>query len=234
MVQCPKVRSMYRRIFFFLLRWSPLGWNQRWRFTRREARWKLEPKMAPVRGDDERLVFSRYSGTFPRPTRGVLKKHQRPQFGRKAKSPRPPSVVDKGAGAVVVLGAPSTCAQCGLQNGPGSQIRGAPLPGPSGEQGLVLDQRMPSVGVELGDRTTTRAKARSKLNRDGKQETCLLLGASFRNRIVLFEPIHVEPGLPGQCLWAPGRYHHAPNPPRIHWGAPEFFWADPSSYDWQC
>jgi hypothetical protein len=179
-VRCPKVRSRVPAYFLFpvalyppldgtsggVLREGKLAGNLsrrwRWRATRTNG-----------------LFFPRYSGTFSRSTPTSSQGHQRPQFGRKAKSPRPPSVVDKGAGAVVVLGAPSTCAQCGLQNGPGSQIRGAPLPGPSGEQGLVLDQRMPSVGVELGDRTTTRAKARFKLNRDGQQETCLVLGTSL-------------------------------------------------------
>lgn len=94
------------------------------------------------------------------------------------------------------------------------------MPGPSGEQGLVLDQRMPSVGVELGDRKTTRAKAWCKLNRDGKQgkqETCLVLGTSFGNRMVLFDPIHV-----GHCVLRPGKIP-SPEPASNNLGAPEFF-----------
>ncbi|KAH6842985.1 hypothetical protein B0I37DRAFT_208575 [Chaetomium sp. MPI-CAGE-AT-0009] len=148
--------AKYRRTFFFLLlRWSPLDGTGGGALR--------EGKLAEDLGRGWRRArrqltacLPRYSGTYLLwSTRGVLKNiNSHSLGGRRSRRAHPP-VVDKGAGAVVVLGAESTCAQCALQNGPGSQIRGGPLPGPSGEQGLVLDQRMPSVGVELGDRGTT-------------------------------------------------------------------------------
>jgi hypothetical protein len=171
-----------------------LGWAQRWRFTRREARGNLgrgwRRRAATANGLSAKVLW--YLSWL------VLENINSHSLGGRRSRRARPSVVDKGAGAIVVLGAPSTCAQCALQNGPGSQIRGAPLPGPGGEQGLVLDQRMPSVGVELGDRRTTGAKARFKLNLEGKHEICLVPGRSSGKRVVLFNPI--TPIHAGPCL----------------------------------
>jgi hypothetical protein len=188
--------AKYRRTFFFLLlRWRPLdgpsgGVLREGKLAGNLGRgWRR--RAATANGLSAKVLW--YLSWLV--LENIINSHS--LGGRRSRRARP-SVVDKGAGAVVVLGAPSTCAQCALQNGPGSQIRGAPLPGPGGEQGLVLDQRMPSVGVELGDRRTTGAKARFKLNLEGKHETCLVPGRSSGNRVVLFNPL--TPIHAGPCL----------------------------------
>lgn len=182
--------AKYRRIFFFLPRWSPLdgtsggvlrggklagNLSRRWR-RRATTTNGLFPQGTLVLSHGRPEEFSRTS--------------RRPLPGRKAKSPRPASVVDKGAGAVVgswraeylrTVRAPE---RARLSN-PGCPLawaqRGAGIGAGSADAECG--------GFELGDRRTTRAKARFKLNRDGKQETCLAPGTSFGNRMVLFDPI---------------------------------------------
>lgn len=155
--------------FLFPAALEPLGWNQRWRFTRREARWKLEPKMAPARDNDQRLVPPRYSGTFSRSTRGVLKNISTPTTWAEGEVAAPSFCRRQGCwSSRWFLARRVPAHSAGSRTGQALKSGVPPCLGPAGSRDWCWISGCRVWGFELGDRRTTRAKARFKLNRDGK------------------------------------------------------------------
>jgi hypothetical protein len=102
----------------------------------KRARCRLGPRMAPPRGSEQRLAFKgTCTAVLVMSGRGVPRNIDSDNFERREVAAPTRLASTRVPEPSLALARPSTCTQCALQNRPGSQIRGAPLPGPGGGQG---------------------------------------------------------------------------------------------------